>query len=149
MQGTAPKIKTTTATQTSRSTSTVPILRKNRIRGRSMTRKGTSPIASWGAALLTAIFLSLGVCVAQAQAVPADATVAPNGDGQFKSIQDAINAAPQKTSRDRPWVIHIKPGVYKELIYIQREKRFITLEGEDPAKTILTYNLNANMLGQD
>lgn len=79
----------------------------------------------------------------------ADATVAPNGDGQFKSVQDAINAAPQRTSRERPWVIHIKPGVYKELIYVQREKRFITLEGEDAEKTILTYNLNANMLGPD
>jgi len=75
--------------------------------------------------------------------------VAPNGDGQFKSVQDAINAAPQRTSRDRPWVIHIKPGIYKELIYVQREKRFISLVGEDPSKTILTYNLNANMLGPD
>ena len=32
---------------------------------------------------------------------------------------------------------------------MQREKRFIALVGEDPAKTILTYNLNANMLGPD
>jgi pectinesterase len=79
----------------------------------------------------------------------ADATVAPNGDGQFKSVQDAINAAPQTTSRLKPWVIHVKPGVYKELIYVQREKRFVRLVGDDPEKTILTYNLNANMLGQD
>lgn len=83
------------------------------------------------------------------EARAADATVAPNGDGQFKSIQDAINAAPQRTSRARPWVIHVKPGVYRELIYVQREKRFITLVGDDPEKTILTYNLNANMLGPD
>ncbi|HXD31948.1 MAG TPA: pectinesterase family protein [Pyrinomonadaceae bacterium] len=95
------------------------------------------------------VLLLVGVFARVESAKAADATVAPNGDGQFKSVQDAINAAPQRTSRDRPWVIHIKPGVYKELIYIQREKRFITLEGEDPAKTILTYNLNANMLGQD
>jgi pectinesterase len=95
-------------------------------------------------ALLLALLV---VCLGQARA--ADATVAPNGDGQFKSIQDAINAAPQRTSRDRPWVIHIKPGVYKELIYVQREKRFISLVGDDAATTILTYNLNANMLGPD
>jgi pectinesterase len=97
--------------------------------------------------LLVALLILLGACVGQASA--ADATVAPNGDGQFKSIQDAINAAPQRTSRVRPWVIHIKPGVYKELIYVQREKRFITLVGDDAARTILTYNLNANMLGPD
>lgn len=95
------------------------------------------------------MLISLGACVGQARAVQADATVAPNGDGQFKSIQDAINAAPQTTSRTRRWVIHIKPGVYKELIYVQREKRFISLVGDDAEKTILTYNLNANMLGQD
>ena len=64
--------------------------------------------------LLVLILLSLGVGVDQARA--ADATVAPNGDGQFKSVQDAINAAPQTTSRNKPWVIHIKPGVYKDLI---------------------------------
>jgi pectinesterase len=96
--------------------------------------------------LVTLLILLVG-CASQARA--ADATVAPNGDGQFKSIQDAINAAPQRTSRDRPWVIHIKPGVYQELIYVQREKRFISLVGDDAATTILTYNLNANMLGPD
>jgi len=96
---------------------------------------------------LPLILISLVVCVGQASA--ADATVAPNGDGQFKSVQDAINAAPQTTSRTKPWVIHIKPGIYKELIYVQREKRFISLVGDDAEKTILTYNLNANMLGPD
>ena len=74
---------------------------------------------------LLVLFL-LGLSAGQARAIQADATVAPNGDGQFKSIQDAINAAPQRTSRAHPWVIHIKPGVYLELIYVQREKRFIS-----------------------
>jgi pectinesterase len=83
-------------------------------------------------------------------ALAADATVAPNGAGQFKSIQDAIMAAPQGLpSAERPWVIHVKPGVYKELIYVQRERRYIKLEGEDAAKTIITFNLNANLPGVD
>jgi pectinesterase len=77
---------------------------------------------------LLALWLTVA-CVSVASAKAADATVAQNGDGQFKSIQDAINAAPQRTSRSRPWVIAIKPGVYRELIYVQREKRFITLLG--------------------
>lgn len=111
-----------------------------------MTHMRTSSIIRFSYGLLLLLTL-LVVCMRQASA--ADATVAPNGDGQFKSIQDAINAAPQRTSRDRPWVIHIKPGVYKELIYVQREKRFISLVGDDAATTILTYNLNANMLGPD
>ena len=112
-----------------------------------MTYKSPSLVAGSIRLLLAALTISVSICVGQASA--ADATVAPNGDGQFKSIQDAINAAPQTTSRTKPWVIHIKPGVYKELIYVQREKRFISLVGDDAEKTILTYNLNANMLGPD
>ena len=48
-----------------------------------------------------------------------------------------------------PVVIHIKPGIYKELIYLQREKRFFHLIGEDAEKTILTFDLHANMIGAD
>jgi pectin methylesterase-like acyl-CoA thioesterase len=77
-----------------------------------MTHKRTSLIARPIRLLLVALLLSLGVGVCVGQARAADAIVAPNGDGQFKSIQDAINAAPQTTSRTKPWVIHIKPGVY-------------------------------------
>ncbi len=79
----------------------------------------------------------------------ADATVAADGSGQYKSLQEAINAAPQTTGPARRWVIAVKPGVYKEVIYIQREKRYLSLVGEDAAKTIVTYNLHANMQGLD
>ena len=80
----------------------------------------------------------------------ADTTVAPNGDGQFKSIQDAIMAAPPNLpSAERPWVIAVKPGVYKELIYVQQERRYIKLVGEDPKTTIITMNLHANLPGAD
>jgi pectinesterase len=99
--------------------------------------------------VVVALLIAFGACAGEAKAFQTDATVAPKGDGQFKSIQDAINAAPQTTSSTRRWTIRIKPGVYKENIYVQREKRFVRLVGEDAAKTILTYNLNANMLGQD
>ena len=96
-----------------------------------------------------ALLISLWLCAVEAKAFQADATVAPNGDGQFKSIQDAINAAPQTTSSTKPCTIRIKPGIYNEKLYVQREKRFVRLVGEDAAKTILTYNLNANILGDD
>lgn len=76
-------------------------------------------------------------------------TVAADGSAQFKTVQEAINAVPQTTRFDNPAIIHIKPGIYKELIYAQHEKRFVHLVGEDPEKTVLTYNLNANMIGVD
>ncbi len=70
--------------------------------------------------------------------------VAADGSAKFKSVQDAIMAVPSG-SRENPVVIHIAPGVYKELIYIQREKRFFKLVGENATNTILSFNLYGNM----
>ena len=75
-----------------------------------------------------------------------DITVALDGSGQFKSVQDAIMSVPAGSPTNHV-VIHIKPGSYKELIYIQHEKRFFHLVGEDASKTILTFDLNANIVG--
>jgi pectinesterase len=71
-----------------------------------------------------------------------------DGSGQFKTVQDAVMAVPAGSAAC-PVFIHIKPGTYKELIYIQREKRFFHLVGEDPEKTVLSYNLYASMPGPD
>lgn len=75
-------------------------------------------------------------------------TVALDGSGQFKSVQEAIMSVPAGTAQN-PVVIHISPGIYKELIYIQHEKRFFRLVGEDPNKTVLTFDLHANLIGKD
>ena len=74
--------------------------------------------------------------------------VSPDESNQFKTVQEAIAAAPTG-SVTNPTIIHIKPGIYKELIYVQREKHFVRLVGEDAEKTVLTYNLNAKMTGVD
>jgi pectinesterase len=74
--------------------------------------------------------------------------VAADGSAQFTNVQDAIMAVPAGSTTNAV-LIHIKPGTYKELIYIQHEKRFFHLIGEDPEKTILTYNLNATLKGLD
>ena len=74
--------------------------------------------------------------------------VAPDGSARFKTVQSAIMAVPMGYP-DRPVIIHLKPGTYKELIYVQREKRFFHLVGEDPKTTIISFDLNANMEGLD
>jgi len=84
-----------------------------------------------------------------AQRPAADAVVAADGSGDYKTIQEAINAVPQTTSESHRWLIFVKAGVYREVVYIQREKRFVSLVGEDPIRTVITYNLNANMIGTD
>ena len=75
-------------------------------------------------------------------------TVALDGSGQFRSVQEAIMSVPAGTAQN-PVVIHVRPGVYKELIYIQHEKRFFRLVGEDAARTVLTFDLHANIIGKD
>jgi pectinesterase len=74
--------------------------------------------------------------------------VAADGSAQFKSVQAAIMSVPSG-SRENPVVIHIKPGTYKELVYIQREKTFFKLVGENPTNTILTFNLYAGLTNFD
>src|ERR1022692_1566064 len=74
--------------------------------------------------------------------------VAADGSAKFKSVQEAIMSVPAGSPTNLV-VIHIKPGVYKELIYIQREKRFFNLLGDDPEKTVLTCDLYANLTNHD
>jgi pectinesterase len=62
--------------------------------------------------------------------------VAAAGGTPFQTVQAAIMAVPAG-SRENPVVIHIAPGVYRELIYLQREKRFFKLVGENPTNTVL------------
>ncbi len=78
-----------------------------------------------------------------------DAVVATDGSGQFKSVHEAIMAAPQTATHARPWVIFVKPGTYRELVYVQRERGCVRLVGADAEKTVITYDLHANMLGPD
>jgi pectinesterase len=77
----------------------------------------------------------------------ADVVVAADGTGQFKTVQAAVDTAPDDNSK--PYVIFIKPGVYQGLVVVPRAKRFIHFVGEDPETTVLTYHLNAGQLGPD
>jgi pectinesterase len=96
--------------------------------------------------ILAAIILGAGFPL---RAADTGSVVAADGSGQFKSVQEAINAAPQTSSASSPWTIRIRPGTYRELVYVQREKRFVRLLGDDPARTLVTYDLHASMPGSD
>ncbi|HEV2695786.1 MAG TPA: pectinesterase family protein [Verrucomicrobiae bacterium] len=73
-----------------------------------------------------------------------DLYVAPDGSAPFHTVQAAIMSVPSG-SREKPVIIHIAPGTYQELIYIQREKSFFKLVGANPTNTILSYNLYAGI----
>lgn len=93
---------------------------------------------------LAALLLS----VLPMQAAP-DAIVASDGSGAFRTVQEAIDAAPRTTGPERPWKIFVKSGTYHEVVYIQHEKRFVHLIGEDPANTVITHGLHAKLPGPD
>ena len=84
--------------------------------------------AWWLASLFAAFycFTLSGQCV--------DAVVAPDGTGDFRTIQEAIQAAP--TGNQKGHRILIREGVYEEKLFF--EKSGITLIGEHRDSTIIT-----------
>jgi len=79
--------------------------------------------------------------------VPTQITIKPDGTGNYKTIQDAIDAIPAYGYEI--YSLHILPGTYKQLITIPRVKPHIRFVGNDAAITILTFDLGANMPGKD
>jgi pectinesterase len=77
-------------------------------------------------------------------------TVAQDGSGDYKTVLEAILAVPTG-SPESPCIIRVKPGVYVERLYIQREKRYLRLIGlgESAADTVIAFRLHANVIGED
>lgn len=94
--------------------------------------------------LLLIWYLVLPICLmAQGTVYHSRLTVAQDGSGDFKTIQEAVNA-----TRDLGQVrvvISIKKGVYHEKLIIPSWKTKISLIGEDNANTIIT---NADFSGK-
>ena len=84
----------------------------------------------------------------EANCAPVELVVAADGSAKYRTVQEAVMAVPAGTA-DSPVVIRIRPGTYKEIVYVQREKRFFKFVGEDASKTVITFNLNANLTGLD
>lgn len=62
-----------------------------------------------------------------------EVVVSKDGSGDYTSIQEAIDAAPEKGTA--PFVIYIKKGIYDEKLFI--EKNYISLVGEDRDSTVI------------
>jgi pectinesterase len=99
--------------------------------------------------LFTFLPLACALFIGMVPAVHAGAVVAADGSGDFKTVQEAVNASPQDTGSAKPWIIMVKPGTCKERVYVQREKRFLHLVGEDAARTVISFGLHANLKGPD
>ena len=79
-----------------------------------------------------------------------DFVVAADGSGDFKSVQDAINAVPD--FRKATTTIFVKNGTYKEKLILPASKTKVTLIGENNAETIITnddYASKKNSFGEE
>uniref|UniRef100_A0A2N9EF21 Pectinesterase n=1 Tax=Fagus sylvatica TaxID=28930 RepID=A0A2N9EF21_FAGSY len=69
-----------------------------------------------------------------------DTIVALDGTGHYRTITEAILAAPSHSNRR--YVIYVKKGVYKENIDMKKKKTNIMLAGDGMGQTIVTGNRN-------
>ncbi len=87
----------------------------------------------------TAFFLIcfLGVLTLSAQD-KFEFTVAPDGSGDFTSVQAAVDAC--KAFPDQRVTIHLKNGTYREKVVVPSCNTRLSVIGEDPEKTIITWD---------
>jgi pectin methylesterase-like acyl-CoA thioesterase len=66
--------------------------------------------------------------------------VAADGTGDYCTVQGAIDFVPANNTRRV--VILVKKGTYTEIVYVNSNKPFITVRGEDRDQTIIQYANN-------
>ncbi|KAG7644595.1 Pectinesterase catalytic [Arabidopsis suecica] len=69
--------------------------------------------------------------------------VAKDGSGQFKTVQQAVNACPEKNPGR--CIIHIKAGIYREQVIIPKKKNNIFMFGDGARKTVISYNRSVKL----
>ncbi|MCC9137249.1 pectinesterase family protein [Pontibacter silvestris] len=84
------------------------------------------------------LILVLCLLLIQVQAQSYNFVVAKDGSGDFKTVQEAIDAVPD--FRKSVTTIYIKNGTYKEKLVLPASKTAVKFIGEDVKKTVLTYD---------
>ena len=72
-----------------------------------------------------------------------DLVVAADGSGDFKTVQAAVDAVPDNSAART--TILIRKGTYAELVVVRREKKNLTVRGEDRKQTIIAATNNARL----
>jgi pectinesterase len=84
--------------------------------------------------LMLCFIFSVGIALAEEY----DFVVDAKGNGDFKTVQEAINAVPD--FRKSTTTIFIRNGIYKEKLVLAGSKKMVKLIGESVDNTILTYD---------
>lgn len=72
-------------------------------------------------------------------------TVSKQGNADYSTIQEALDSIPPSSTS--PITIHIKPGIYKEKLVV--DKPHVTFLGDSAENTIITFNDYALMILED
>lgn len=72
--------------------------------------------------------------------------VDPAGHGDFKTVQMAIDHAPNYSAAQR-LVVELKPGRYHERVKIPQDRPRVTLLGSDAATTLIEFSVGAKDVG--
>ncbi|KAI9080376.1 hypothetical protein K1719_037770 [Acacia pycnantha] len=68
-------------------------------------------------------------------------TVSKDGTGNFTTINDALSAAPNKSSSSKGYfLIYVAAGVYEEYVSIDKKKTYLMMIGDGINRTIITGN---------
>ena len=110
-------------------------------------RKDDTHFSELGARKMAEIVLAdirvLGLGLAKHIGVPAVVAskrivVAADGSGDYRTVQAAFDAVP--LWNNKPVVISVRQGVYREKLHLDSGKNFVRLVGESRFNTILTYD---------
>lgn len=67
--------------------------------------------------------------------------VDPSGNGNFTTINDALNAAPNNTNGSNGYyLIYVVAGVYEEYVNVDKTKKYVMMMGDGINQTIITGN---------
>lgn len=97
--------------------------------------------------VITLFSFSILFAFAQAVTYPSKFTVALDGSGDFKTIQEAVNAV--RDLSQQQVTIYIKNGVYHEKLVIPTWKKRISLVGQSKDSTIIAYNDHSGKVNPD
>ncbi|KAF7847015.1 hypothetical protein BT93_L3441 [Corymbia citriodora subsp. variegata] len=76
----------------------------------------------------------------QSTTVMPDVTVAADGSGDYMTVSEAVEAAPERS--ERRYIIKIKAGVYKENVEVTNRKTNLMFVGDGMTTTIITGDRN-------
>lgn len=93
--------------------------------------------------LISLLLILAAALTASAAEYKRDIYVNQNGTGDYTSITEALEGV--RAYMDYTVTIHIANGIYKEKLIIPSWLKNVSLIGEDPEKTIITFDHHANI----